>query len=86
MMSKKKADTSGIVVTETSFLNSKPFYVLLDLGTTHSFASTKCSLHLKRVKIETNYRIKLPNESIVKCPIIYKHVSISIVEPYFLEI
>jgi len=30
------------------------------------------------VKVETNYRIKLPNDSIVQCSIFYKHVPIFI--------
>jgi len=40
VMSKKAATTSGMVVTGTLFLNSKPFCVLFDSGATHSFIST----------------------------------------------
>ena len=39
VMSKKEATTSGTVVTETFFLNSKPFCMLFDSGATHSFIS-----------------------------------------------
>jgi len=35
-------------------------------------------LNLENKKSETNYRIKLPDDSIVKCPISYKLVPITI--------
>jgi len=67
MMSKKEAANFGMVVTSTPFLNSKPFYVPFDLGFIHSFISAQSALllDLKHVKVETNYRIKLPNHSIL---------------------
>jgi len=36
VMSKKEATTSGMVVTRTLFLNSKPFSIPFDLSATHS--------------------------------------------------
>ena len=36
------------------------------------------------VDVETNYTIKLPNDSIVDYPILYKHAPISIAESIFL--
>jgi len=46
----------------------------------HSFISTQATLqlNLESMKVEVNYRIKLPNDSIVKCSILYKHIPISI--------
>jgi len=60
---------------------------MFDLGTTHSFISTEYVLQLdfEHAKIETNYRLKLPNNSVADCPILHKHVSISIVESTFIE-
>ena len=65
MISKKEAVASGMVVTRTLFLNLKPFCVLFDLDATHSFISTRSAmkLNLENWTIETNYRIKLPNDS-----------------------
>jgi len=81
----KKFCTSGTVVTGTLFLNSTPLCLLIYSGATHSFISTQFALqlNLEHVKVETNYRIKLPNNSIVDCPIHYKHVPISIGESIF---
>jgi len=80
MMSKKEAATSGTVVTGTLFLNSMPFCVLFGTGATHSFISTRSTfqLDLEYAKIEANYKVKLPNDSIVDCLILYKHVPISL--------
>ena len=71
-MSKKEAATSTTVVTGTLILNSKPFCALFDSGNTHSFISIQAALQLniERMKVEANYRIKLPNDNIVKCPIL----------------
>jgi len=44
VISKKEAATSGMVVTGTLFLNSKPFCVLFDSGATHSFISTRSAM------------------------------------------
>jgi len=76
LMNKKEAATSGTVVTGTLFLNSKPFCVLFDSGTTHSFISTQSAiqLSLENRRMETNYTIKLPNDSVVECPLSYKLV------------
>jgi len=41
-------------------------------------------LDLQHVKVETNYRVKLPNDFIVNCPILYKHIVISISESILL--
>ena len=88
MMSKKEATTSGMVVTGTLFLNSMPFCVLVDLGATHSFIFNQFAIQLdpEHVKVENNYRIKLSNDSIFDCPILYKHAPIFIVNPFFLGI
>ena len=40
-------------------------------------------INLEHVKVETNYRIKLPKDSKVDYPILYKHVPISIGEYIF---
>jgi len=79
-MSKKEAATSGTVVTRTLFLNSKPFCVLFDSGTTHSFISTRSAiqLYLKDKRTKTNYRIKLSNDYVIECPISYKFLLITI--------
>jgi len=79
VLSKKEAATSGTVVSGTLFLISKPFYVLMDPITTHSFIFTRCAmqLNLENKETETNYRIKLPNDSRVECIISYKLVSIA---------
>jgi len=79
-MSKMKAATSGTVVTGTLVLNSKPLSVLFDSSATHSFISIRVALQLslKSIKVEANYRIKLPIDSIVECPILYKQVPITI--------
>ena len=76
----KEAAPSGMVVTSTPFLNSTLFCVLFDSSATHSSISTWSSLQLdpKHVKIESNYIIKLSNDYIVDCPILYKLVPISI--------
>ena len=86
MTSTKEAGTSSRVVTGTLFLNWKPFCVLIDSGATHSVISTKSALQLvlEYAKAEPNYRIKLPNDCIVHCPILYKHVPICIGESIFL--
>ena len=42
-------------------------------------------LNLKIIKVKSNYRIKLPNDSIVECPIFYKCVPISIDGTIFLK-
>lgn len=78
-MSKKEAATSGMVVTGTLLLNSKSFYVLFDSGATHSFMSTlfAMQLHLEGRRTETNYRFKVPNDSVIEYPISYKLVPIS---------
>ena len=80
VMSKKEAATSGMVVTGTLFLNSKLFCILFDSSATHSFISTRSAMqwNLEDRSMETNYRIKLPNDSIIKCPISYKPVPITI--------
>ena len=77
---KKEAASSGTVVTATLFLNSKPFCVLFDSGATHSFTSTRSAMQLnvENRMTKTNYRIKLPNDSVVECPISYKLVPITI--------
>jgi len=79
-MSKKEAATSGTVVTGTLFLNSKPFCVLFDSGATHLFISTQSAmqLNLENRRMEANYRIKLPNDFVIECPIAYKLVPITI--------
>jgi len=80
VMSKKEAATSGTVVTGTLFLNSKPFCVLFDSGATHSFISTRSTmqLNLEDRWMETNYKIKLPNDYVIEYPIFYKLVPITI--------
>ena len=80
MMSKKEATTSGMVVIGNFFLNSKPFCVLFDLGATHSFISTRSAmqLNLEDRRVKTNYRIKLPNDYVIECPISYELVPITI--------
>ena len=87
MMSKKQATTSSTIVTRTLFLNSKSFCVLFDSSATHSFISTRSvlQLDLESVKVETNYRIKLPKDSIVDCSIFYKHILISTSGSIFLR-
>ena len=84
-MSKKEAVTFGIVVTSALFLNLMPFYVLFDLGATHSFISIwfALQLDLQHTKIEATCRIKLPNDSIVDCLILYKYVLIFLGEFIF---
>jgi len=68
------------VVTGTLFLNSKPFRILFDSGATYSFLPTRSvmPLNLDDKKTETNYRIKLPNDCVIECPISYKLVPITI--------
>jgi len=80
VMSKKEAATSGTVVTGTLFLNSKPFCLLFDLGATHVFISTRSAmqLNLEDRKMESNYKIMLPNDCVIECPISYKLVPIII--------
>jgi len=84
-MSKKEVTTSSIVLTRNLFLNSKSFYVLFDSGATHSFISTRAALqlNLQDGKVKANYRNKLPNDSIVECPILYKHMPITLGETIF---
>ena len=79
-MSNKESATSDMVFTRTLFLNSKPFFVLFDLGATHSFIPTRSAmqLNLEDRRTETNYRIKLPNDCVIECPISYKLVPITI--------
>ena len=61
------------------------FCVLFDSGVTYSFISTRSALQLNlhHAKIEANYRIKLSNDYIVDCPILYKYVPISLGESIF---
>ena len=77
---KKEAATSGMVVTRTLFLNSKSFCVLFDSSATHLFISTQFAmeLNLEGREMETNYRIKLLNDSVIECPISYKLIPIPI--------
>jgi len=86
-MSKKEAAASSTVVTETLFLNSKPC-VLFVSGATHSFISSLfvLQLNLENAMVETNYRIKLPNDFILECLVFYKHVTISIGGTIFLKV
>ena len=44
VMNKKEAATSGMVLTGTLLLNSKPFCALFDSGATHSFISTRAAI------------------------------------------
>jgi len=85
VMNKKEAATSGMVVSRTLFLNSKAFCVLFDSGATHSFISTRCSiqLSLENRRMETNYRIKLPNDSVIECTLSYELAPIIIGETTF---
>ena len=84
-MRKKESTTSGMVVTKTLFLNSKPFCVLFDSSGTLSFISTRSALqlNLEDRRTEINYRIKLPTDSVVECPISYKLIPITIGETTF---
>jgi len=85
-MSKKETATPGTVVTGMLFLNSMPFFIYyLISGSTHSFISTQSTLQLdlEHAKIQANYRIKLPNDCIVDCLILYKNVPISLDEFIF---
>ena len=86
-MSKMEAATSGMVAIGTLFLNSIQFCVMFDSIVTHSFISTRSTsqIDLQHVKVETNYRIKLPNDSIVDCHIFINMFLFLLVEPYFLE-
>ena len=63
MIKKKEVDASGTVVIKTLFINSKPFYVLFDLGSTYSFISVQATsqLGLNSHKIIVVYQINLPN-------------------------
>ena len=63
-----------------SLLNSKPFYILFNLGATHSFIFTRSSMQLKleNRKAKTNYRTKLSNNSTAECLISYELISITI--------
>ena len=80
MMGKKEATTSGMVVTETRFLNSKPFCILFESGATHSFIPTQSAiqLNLEDRRMETNYKNKLSNDCVIECSISYKLVAITI--------
>jgi len=84
-MSNKEAATSSTVVTRTLFLNSKLFCVLFDLGATHSYIFTRSAmqLNLEGRTTETNYKIKLPNDNVIECPISYKLISITVSETTF---
>lgn len=84
-MNKKEAATFGTVVTRALFLNSRPFCVLFDSGATHSFISTRSAkqLSLENRRMITNYRIKLPNNSVIECPLSYELVPITIGETTF---
>ena len=84
-MNKNEATTSGTAVTGTLFLNSKPFSVLFNSGATHSFISTRSAiqLSLENRRMETNYKIKLPNNSVVECPVSYNFVPVIIGETTF---
>jgi len=86
-MSKKKTTTFDIIVIGTLFLNSKSFCILFDLTVTHSITSTwsALQLNLENVNVEANYRITLPNDSTIECPILYKHVPITIGRTIFLR-
>jgi len=88
VISKNEAATSGMIVIGTLFLNSMPFCVLFDLGATHSFISNQSTLQLdlEYVKIETNHRVKLPNEFIVNYPIFISMFLFLLVNPFFLGI
>jgi len=81
-MNKKEAATSGTVVTRTLFLNSKPFCELFDSGATHSLISARSAIQLglENRRMKTNYRIKLPHNSVIQCPLSYELVPIIIVE------
>ena len=87
VMSKKEAATSGMIVTGTLFLNSNPFCVLFNSGTTHSFITIRSTMpmNLENTKSKTNYRIKLSNDSIVEYPISYKLIPITIGAVPFLR-
>ena len=65
MLSKNKAATFGAVVIRTLFLILKPFCVLVDSVVTYLFTSTRYAiqLNLENKGTETDYRIKLPNDS-----------------------
>jgi len=69
-----------LVVIQTLFLNSKLFCILLDSGAPNSFISIRSTmqLNIEKIKVETNYRIKLSNDYIVECHISYKLVPITI--------
>ena len=77
---KKKVATSSMVVTETLFSNAKAFCVLFDSGAIHSFVFTRSAMqrNLQNRRTKTNYRIMLPNDSVVYCPISYNLVPIAI--------
>jgi len=72
-MSKKEAIASGIVVTSTLFLIQFLFVYYL----------IRC--HSLLFDLGANYRIKLPNDSILDCSIFYKHVPISLGESILPE-
>ena len=86
VMNKKEVATFSTVVTGTLLLNSKPFCILFDSGATYSFISTRFAmqLNLDGRRTETNYRIKLRNDSVIECPISYKLVPITIGGTIFL--
>jgi len=65
LLNKKEVVTFGIVVTEALFLISKPFCILVNLVVTHSFTSTRYAmrLNLENKETETDYRIRLANDS-----------------------
>jgi len=87
VLSKKEAATFGKVFTGALFLILKPFCVLIDSVATHSSTTTRYAmqLNLKNKEIETNYTIKLPNDSRVGYPNCYKLDLIAIGGIYSLE-
>jgi len=79
-MRKKEAATFGTAVTRTLFINSKPFCVLFSLGVTHSFISRRSArqFNLEGKRTETNFLVKLQNDSVIECTNSYKLVPITI--------
>jgi len=86
VMSKKKAATSGTVVTETLFFKFKGICVLFDSGATRSLISTRSAmeLNLEDRRTETNYKVKLPNACVIECSISYKLAQFTIAGTTFL--
>jgi len=48
------------------------------------YARATLQLNLEGMKGQANYRIKLPNDSIIECPILYKQIPITIGGTIFL--